>query len=162
MKMQKRFVNVEEYVYVSEDGKEFQTKEECEEYEYDLKYNDALERVKSIIQFDCDPPDGDMDCLYRWYFLENQENLDALRSCVFRDKDAFAYSFEAEKFPCWVRCLVYENGSGDIVSIEEHTKAVIDYLVYLNSTIGKKTPSTSAAEKLMYSEQTMRRKQRQR
>lgn len=87
MKKVNKKVTFDVEVFVAEDGREFETKRDCESYESTLKKESQKRKLREIKTCeelnDYSPLDGgeyyENHC-YKWYFVETKEQLDLILS----------------------------------------------------------------------------------
>ena len=77
---------------------------------------DRLEdTVSALPGFEFTPEWADPDVVWKWYFISNKEELDAVRKVVFFDRDSAAYEYERNDYPAWIAFSVDKEGCGYIV-----------------------------------------------
>lgn len=131
-----QFVDCRVY-FKAVDGKVFSTREACLEHERSLDIEAVKKTVEKLPHFSCSPEWIDRDCSWEWYFVSNQEELDAVRTTLY-NTDATAHEYEVASFPRWLAFSVYVDGYGSV----EGTKAQVfdklkDFKLEVNENIRK-------------------------
>lgn len=84
IKTTKRFVEIEDKVYVAKDGKEFPTLKECKDYEYALSRDEIISKAKELeINLNIYPLDTDAQYIndshcFAWYNVTNEEEFNVI------------------------------------------------------------------------------------
>ena len=98
--------------YIAVDGKEFDNKKACMDYEFELEVGKIMEEVKKFQFIDdgyvpCDGQENMESHFYEWYKVENAEQLEQLQNlydgvpCV-------------ENFPEYICCERYDETDYDV------------------------------------------------
>lgn len=90
IKTTKRLVEIEDKVYIAQDGKEFATLKDCENYESDLQKNNLLEAIAllELKELENIPPlDTDAQYIndnhdYKWYKVNTAEEYEMVREAL--------------------------------------------------------------------------------
>ena len=84
MRVEKRKVVIEKEIFIAEDGKEFDSKYDCDDYEYELKMLRLEKSVDEKLRLynvesnwvSIANPDKRVSKDYRWFKIENREDLE--------------------------------------------------------------------------------------
>ena len=120
-------VEVERCIYISDDGQEFQTADDCRRHERDCVEKNARAIVDKLPRFTFSPDWIDCDYEWDWYYVSNDEELDAVREVLFND-DSSAYEYTPPAYPCWICCSNDTDGYGCIEGTVEQVLAALDEL----------------------------------
>ena len=118
-------VEVEKRVFIAEDGTEFQTAQECVDYENGCVARRADAIVAKLPHFTYSPVWIDPDYCWEWYFVSNEEeSLDLGGGRLSEETDT--RGFTPEHYPTWVAISVDLEGYGDIVGTSEKILQKLD------------------------------------
>lgn len=112
MKEKRVSIQVQRVIYVAEDGMEFTSEFMCKAHEAEMERDRLEDAVSALPRFEFTPEWADSDIVWKWYFISNKEELDAVRKVVFFDRDSAAYEYERDDYPAWIAFSVDEEGSG--------------------------------------------------
>ena len=124
-------IEVEKRIVVADDGTEFQTPQDCRQYEQDCAERNAKFIVAKLPHFTCSPQWIDPDFAWEWYFVSSDVELAAVQEVVF-NTDASAQEYSPPAYPRWIACSVDGDGYG---SIEGTIGQVLDGLDELKKGI---------------------------
>ena len=79
-------VEVEKRVFIAEDGTEFQTAQECVDYENGCVARRADAIVAKLPHFTYSPVWIDPDYCWEWYFVSNEEELRAVEVAILSEE----------------------------------------------------------------------------
>ena len=118
-------VVVNEYKkYIAEDGKEFDTKRECQNYELDLAIEKAEEKTKQfIIDVDITPLtlyDDFRECDTKWYKVNSIDDLETVKE-YYSLKSGDEYGYNVYSFPAIV-CIADYDDYYDVYTLENIMK----------------------------------------
>ena len=144
MRIEKKIVETYVNIYIANDGKKFETQDECERYEralarIALKKSDNV--TLAIDALDMRPYGrGDNYCnfyTYYWYFIKNEQGLKEFVAMI----DSSVYDDEEQHkwIGQWI-CIERDNQSGDILyiyTLEKTEKEHQKLLNILNITLQK-------------------------
>ena len=85
-------VEVERRIYISDDGQEFETADDCLRHERNRAEQNAWAIVDKLPHFSYSPDWIDCDYGWDWYYVSTDEELDAVREVLFND-DSSAYEY---------------------------------------------------------------------
>jgi hypothetical protein len=134
VKEEKKVITQEQIIttYIAEDGTEFKTQKECEQYEKNLLINQLEQKAMSIKHINYTPPFADDDHDYVWFYVKNQEEVKAIEDYYNLDAD-YGLQFDVKSFPEWVGV---EEGFGDdiyeagtLTQYQNSVTTMIDYIV---------------------------------
>ena len=91
MKEKRVSIQVQRVIYVAEDGMEFTSEFMCKAHEAEMERDRLEDAVSALPRFEFTPEWADSDIVWKWYFISNKEELDAVRKVVFFDRDSAAY-----------------------------------------------------------------------
>lgn len=115
MKEKRVSVQVQRIIYIAEDGMEFTSEFMCKAHEAEMERDRLEDSVSALPRFDFTPEWADPDIVWKWYFISNKEELEAVRKVEFYDKDSAAYEYERDCYPAWIAFSVNGEGRGYIV-----------------------------------------------
>lgn len=93
-------------IYIAEDGKEFESKRECEKYEKQLLVEKYLDReLNDLIPIHYDSSFSDYNS-YRWFKVNNKEEFDDLDEAL--SDNGYYYLHEVKTYPNYI-CLESED-----------------------------------------------------
>lgn len=118
-------VEVEKRVFIAEDGTEFQTAQECVDYENGCVARRADAIVAKLPHFTYSPVWIDPDYCWEWYFVSNEEELRAVEVAILSE-ETDTRGFTPEHYPTWVAISVDLEGYGDIVGTSEKILQKLD------------------------------------
>ena len=124
-------IEVEKRIFVADDGTEFQTAQDCRQYEQDCAERNSKFIVAKLPHFTYSPQWIDPDFAWEWYFVSSDVELAAVREAVF-NADASAHEYTPPAYPRWIACSVDDDGYG---SIEGTIGLVLDGLDELKKGI---------------------------
>lgn len=107
-------VEVEKRVYVSDDGAEFDTPQDCLEHEEECRERFARAIAKKLPSFVCSPDWIDPDYSWDWYFVSSELEFAAVLAAVFNN-EASAHEYKPVAYPCWICCANDADGYGYIL-----------------------------------------------
>lgn len=135
MRIEKRKTIIESDVYIAADGREFDDRDSCEQYENDVLFDLARERIRGLPQFSMEPPACDYYADYTWIRLESEEDLAALKLAEFQ-LDSVAHGYNAPGFPCWVLYHTDDCADGYITgTLNELSNEFLQYYGIVMKTI---------------------------
>lgn len=117
-------IEVEKRIFVADDGTEFQTVQDCRQYERDCAERSARSIVMKLPHFTCSPRWIDADFSWEWYFVSSDVELCAILEAVF-NTDATAQMYTPPAYPCWIAWSADADGYG---TIEGTLEQVLDEL----------------------------------
>lgn len=120
-------VEVERRIYISDDGQEFETADDCLRHERNRAEQNAWAIVDKLPHFSYSPDWIDCDYGWEWYYVSTDEELDAVREVLFND-DSSAYEYTPPAYPCWICCSNDSNGYGRIEGTVEQVFDALDEL----------------------------------
>ena len=122
--------------YIADDGKEFTSRAECTEYEWQRRAREAEKRIGALPHFTATPPFTSEDDEWRWYFVNSQEDVENIAAAFF-DADSVAHEFHPKAFPCWVAAILdgVAAGSGMMTDHTEYAARVKDFAEKLTAEI---------------------------
>ena len=120
-------IEVEKRIFVADDGTEFQTAQDCMQYERDCIERNARAIVSRLPHFLFSPAWIDPDYWWDWYFVSNDMELAAVREAVF-DADSSAHEYTPPAYPCWIACSSDGGGCGTIEGTLEQVLDALDEL----------------------------------
>lgn len=118
-------VEVEKRVFIAEDGTEFQTAQECVDYENGCVARRADAIVAKLPHFTYSPVWIDPDYCWEWYFVSSEEELRAVEVAILSE-ETDTRGFTPEHYPTWVAISVDLEGYGDIVGTSEKILQKLD------------------------------------
>ena len=138
MRKEKRIV--ERYVFVADDGTEFTNEAECKWHEEEREEQLNHETVEKLPGFSMFPPEVDDDYCCWFYFIKDDQELNALKWYVF-SQDAAATDFYPEKYPLWVRCMYDSDGYGQLEDAVTYAGVFEEYAYNLIEKMREETPA---------------------
>lgn len=120
-------IEVEKRIFVADDGTEFQTVQDCRQYERDCAERSARAIVAKLPHFDYSPNWIDPDFGWDWYYVSNDMELNAVRGVAF-NSEASANEYTPPAYPCWICCSADGDGYGCIEGTVEQVFDTIDKL----------------------------------
>lgn len=131
IKVEKRVVEIETKIYIAEDGKEFSTQADCENYEKDIE--DArlragaekfeIKELDDTYPLDTDGQEIQENHCYKWYRVNNAEELNTVANLYNGDFGEF------KTYPQTI-CVEYEYYHDEfrwIYSLSDMKKGTIDF-----------------------------------
>lgn len=112
IKEEKKVIEQVTNIYIADDGKEFKTQKECEKYENNLLLVQLEEKAMAIKHISFTPVLVDNDHEYKWFYVTNQEELNAIQDYYNNSYPSYGINYEDIVFPEWVG--IEEGYDGDI------------------------------------------------
>ncbi|MBO5969913.1 MAG: hypothetical protein J6S14_15605 [Clostridia bacterium] len=132
-----------ETVYVAEDGTEFNSEEECLEYEKAIGFKSPQFTLNSCVL-------GDDLADWTWFYVRSHEELNAVQNLHLLD-DYVDETYDPKPYPKWV-CLALEDGGyGSVVGTLEDIEA--DVAAYVKTVREKQTGILNALIHQKYPEE---------
>lgn len=126
MKVKTKEVVQKQTVYVSEDGREFDSQEVCETYEKAVKEEKMYSIAESLPHFQFAPPTPDMETEYIWTYCNNRHELEAVMAkylCEEERNNYYDSDLDKIPLPGWVLTASDDGGYGFISGADRELEA---------------------------------------
>ena len=109
--------------YIAIDGKEFDDKFSCQEWENGIRLKSVIDRLCALPHFSHTPEFVDSDHAWEWYLVSSEEDLDLVTEYYEISGEPCPIDIEQESYPQWIavsscdfdRCSQIEGTKDDII-----------------------------------------------
>lgn len=114
---------VQKKKYIAIDGKEFDDKFSCQEWENGIRLKSVIDRLCTLPNFSHTPDFVDSDYSWEWYLVSSEEDLDLVKEYYEISGEPCPINIERERYPQWIAvsncdldgCSQIEGTEDDII-----------------------------------------------